>query len=234
MAKFTYTAAAGAYGALMVLDDSTLALVPGTVSATGFTMKDASGASVTVTGTGLTYGVSGLTGGTVTSLVLKNSAGADQLDVTKLKLDASILYHMAVVSGWDSDAVVALMTGKSDVIKGSALGDNLIGGAKGDHIYGGGGADHIFAMAGDDTISGGGGADVFFFNKTGDGHDVITDFTDAGTAADDRIAISKAAYASMVVTEDATGVLLTFSGSSSVHVDGWHAALVGIDDFLLS
>jgi len=58
-----------------------------------------------------------------------------------------------------------------------AAGATVVGNASANWIIGGSGADIIEGGGGLDLLTGGGGADVFVFHHTGDGVDVITDFT---------------------------------------------------------
>ena len=81
-----------------------------------------------------------------------------------------------------------------DSIKGGSGNDTLTGGSKADTIYGGNandklygaaGNDKLYGDAGNDTLTGGAGADTltggdgkdFFVYASGDGKDVITDYT---------------------------------------------------------
>ena len=165
------------------------------------------------------------------TFTLPLTVGQPLIDVTRLGADAAVSYEKFLNGGLDR--LATYFTPGRDVVIGSDHADILRAGAGADRLRGGARADVIVGMAGNDTMQGDGGADRIFFKATGDGNNVSTDFHDANDQADDWIAISAAAQAAMVVTEDATGVLLTFSSTSSVHVDGWHAVDVGASDFLI-
>ena len=172
-----------------------------------------------------------ITGGVLDAVRVFGSVGQPLIDVTRLGADAAVSYEKFLNGGLDR--LATYFTQGRDVVIGSDHADILRAGAGADRLRGGARADVIVGMAGNDTMQGDGGADRFFFKATGDGNNVSTDFHDANDQADDWIAISAAAQAAMVVTEDATGVLLTFSSTSSVHVDGWHEVDVGASDFLI-
>jgi Ca2+-binding RTX toxin-like protein len=62
-------------------------------------------------------------------------------------------------------------------LTGSGFSDTLIGDGNINVLNGGGGADILKGGAGGDTLIGGEGADQFLFAATGNGVDVITDFS---------------------------------------------------------
>ena len=64
----------------------------------------------------------------------------------------------------------------SDYLRGSAQADSLVGGKGNDSLYGYGGKDTLIGGAGSDTLTGGNGADVFVYTS-GDGNDVIVDYS---------------------------------------------------------
>ena len=64
----------------------------------------------------------------------------------------------------------------NDSILGNNGNDKLFGDAGNDKLLGGNGADTLTGGKGNDTLTGGAGADVFVY-ATGDGNDVITDYT---------------------------------------------------------
>ena len=74
---------------------------------------------------------------------------------------------------------------KSVNIVGNSVANSIFGGTRADSISGGAGNDSLVGGAGDDTLTGGAGKDVFVYGS-GDGNDVITDYT----AGQDKIKIS--------------------------------------------
>ena len=64
----------------------------------------------------------------------------------------------------------------NDTLSGSTGNDSLLGGAGNDKLLGDDGADTLSGGTGNDTLTGGAGNDVFFYTS-GDGNDVIVDFT---------------------------------------------------------
>ncbi len=85
---------------------------------------------------------------------------------------------------------------KADTIYGGAGADKIYGEAGADKLFGGAGNDTLYGGAGNDTLTGGDGKDFFVYGS-GDGNDIIADYT-AGT---DKIkissgSISKTAYVS--------------------------------------
>ena len=61
-------------------------------------------------------------------------------------------------------------------INGGASNDSINGGAGADKLFGDAGADTLVGGKGNDTLNGGNGKDVFIY-ASGDGNDVITDYT---------------------------------------------------------
>lgn len=215
-------------------DSATMALDLTTMTPTQFVFRDAFGAAVTFFGTGLTYGPTGPTGGLVRGVEEKTIAGDTAFSCSGLKLNsAAVAQAMALVTVDDGRAVFTLLTRGNDTVRGSDNEDYLFGGKGADRLLGGRGTDFLESGAGNDTLTGGAGADTFFFTTRGDGVNVITDFADSGRLSDDFLSISRAAYRDMTMAEDANGVLLVFSATSSAYVAGWTLAEVGRDDFLL-
>ena len=64
----------------------------------------------------------------------------------------------------------------NDTLRGGAGNDSLTGGAGNDKLFGDAGNDTLNGGKGNDTLTGGAGADVFIY-ASGDGNDVITDYT---------------------------------------------------------
>ena len=63
-----------------------------------------------------------------------------------------------------------------DQLYGNDGADILTGGSGGDQLYGNDGADRLIGGIGNNTLTGGAGNDIFSIN-TGDGRDLITDYT---------------------------------------------------------
>ena len=76
----------------------------------------------------------------------------------------------------DRQAYKAYGKGGNDTLIGNAENDSLYGGADNDVIKGEGADDLIEGGTGNDTLTGGDGADTFVYSS-GDGNDVITDYT---------------------------------------------------------
>jgi Ca2+-binding RTX toxin-like protein len=131
-----------------------------------------------VTGTGLTYTGTELTGGTITGIEYRN--GASTLwTVTGLSLNANGLDAASDVSieglvpfvapEFDGDDSLNGGNGR-DILEGFGGDDTLIGGNGNDEIYGGRGSDSINAQNGDDLILDDKGRDTL---NGWDGHDTI-------------------------------------------------------------
>ncbi|NBZ89085.1 calcium-binding protein [Stagnihabitans tardus] len=215
-------------------DSATMALDLTSLTPSQFVFRDAFGAAITFFGTGLTYGPTGPTGGLVRGFEEKTIAGDTAFSGSGFKLNAAALAEaMALVAVDDGRAIFAMLTRGNDTVRGSANEDYLVGGQGADRLFGAGGSDYLESGAGNDTMTGGAGSDWFFFKTRGDGVNVITDFIDTNRINDDFLHISRAAYRDMTTAEDANGVLLVFSASSSVYVAGWTLAEIGRDDFIL-
>lgn len=228
MARIKFAAAAGMFGAALSFDFGTA--FAESLSATAITLVDGTGARLVLEGSGLEIAPGPMIFGQVQGLQLFAPGGALQAKVGGIDYAAMDLVTMIETLEFE-DLYLALTKGRDHIVGGGAA-DLLVGGQKADVIDGNGGRDAIMGLWGDDTLTGGGGVDTFFFRTKGDGHDTITDFSNSTGFQEDRIAIERAAYLKMVVTEDAGGVLLTFSDTSSVYVEGWTAAEVGRNDFV--
>ncbi len=211
------------------IDAANLTLVPGSFSASGFALRDATGNSITFTGQRMTYDATGPVSGLMTGFAEANAQGETVDSATGLTLKVTaVLRALAKVPLDEGKAFFTLLTRGDDTINGSTGGDILAGGRGNDLLLGNAGDDDFLSGAGDDTLTGGEGSDVFVFQRNRDGANVITDFEDGV----DLIGMNIPGYKNMVITQEADGVLLTFSATSSVKVLGWDAANVGLDDFL--
>ncbi len=99
-----------------------------------------------------------------------------------------------------------------DTIYGGGGKDYIEGGAGADLINGGNGVDTIVGGKGKDTLTGGNGNDVFIY-ASGDGSDLITDYT----ADQDLISLSAGSVTSSIVNGD--DVILTV-GSGTITLEG--------------
>ena len=98
----------------------------------------------------------------------------------------------------------------NDTIYGGAGNDSIQGGAGADKLFGDAGADTLVGGKGNDTFTGGAGNDVFVY-ASGDGNDVITDYT----AGQDKIKITGAKISKASVS--GSDVILTV-GSGKITV----------------
>jgi Ca2+-binding RTX toxin-like protein len=204
------------------------ALTIDTANQTTFSMVDDEGGGFSFSGTGLAYDLSGVIGGTLTSLRIFSAADDTLQTVTGFSIDAMEFSDLFDTGG--IEAAAFRLFGDADLVIGSRVADDLFGYAGNDTIKGGQGNDYIGGSLGRDKLFGQAGADVFFF-VAGDGRDTIMDFTDEGLRSDDRIAITQRMYNQMDVVETAAGVTLDFGRKGSINVLNWHAADVDISDF---
>lgn len=73
-----------------------------------------------------------------------------------------------------------ILTGRDDNVTGNSASNRIDGGAGNDTIRAGGGADVIIGGSGNDDLTGGTGGDLFLFNGTDFGRDLITDYSKTG------------------------------------------------------
>ena len=156
----------------------------------------------------------------------------DDYEDTIKKIDASKVTSAIEIYGNDNDNTI---TGgsKADTIYGGTGKDVLNGGAGNDELYGddgndklngGNGNDTLTGGAGADTLTGGAGKDVFYYDS-GDGSDVITDYSD--TQGD----IIQLGVSAMSTTTSGSNVLLKI-GSGQINVKsgkGKAISVVGAD-----
>ena len=148
-----------------------------------------------------------LASGSVTSAALKNSdmtfkIGSGSITVKNGKgKDISIggaIYHDNLIydskktavtlgSAFSGSLKISDYNSKTKIINASAVTKavNIVGNSQANSIFGGAKADTISGGKGNDTLTGNGGNDVFVYGS-GDGKDVITDYT----AGQDKIKIS--------------------------------------------
>lgn len=111
---------------------------------------------------------------TIKSVLINGGAGNDS--ITAYSDDVTIK------GGAGKDYIESYSDG--GIVYGDAGNDTIIGGDFDDVIYGGAGKDSLSGGKGKDTLSGGAGADTFVY-KSGDGKDIITDYS-----AEDKIKIT--------------------------------------------
>ncbi|RJE82650.1 M10 family metallopeptidase C-terminal domain-containing protein [Paracoccus onubensis] len=127
-----------------------------------------------------------------------------------------------------------------DRLFGDSGNDAIFGGDGNDQLFGGAGADTLTGGGGRDTFTGGGGADMFLFS-TGDGHDVIRDFS--STDAEDInltqiIAINSFADLVNDHLRNVNGDAMIVYGTGSILLAGVNFGAVGFgraydaDDFI--
>ena len=212
-------------------DDASLAIDPTSASASGFTLRDGAGVSISFTGQRLAYGATGPVSGLITGFTETNALGETVANATGVTLKVTaFLTALAKAPQDEGKAVFNLLTRGDDTMNGSSGDDILTGGRGKDLLLGNAGDDVFHSGLGNDTLTGGEGADVFVFQRNRDGANVITDFEDGV----DLIGMNIPGYKNMVVVQEADGVLLTFSATTSVKVLGLNAADIGLDDFLFA
>ena len=112
-----------------------------------------------------------------------------------------------------------------DTLSGGSGNDKLYGGKGNDSLSGGDGKDTIVGGKGSDTLRGGAGADIFFY-ASGDGNDVIADFTES-----DKIHLTSG----LIKKVTKSGNDVTFKiGSGSIKVQnakGKEITIVDADNF---
>ena len=200
-------------------------LHPVGATATLATLIDGFGFGFRMTGTGLTYGPAGITGGTVTGVEVFALGGASIFAITGLSAAAAAVAMDLSAGNLD----IALLRGKDQVF-GSSHGDILAGGGGNDQLFGGGGRDILAGMDGQDRMKGGAGSDYFVF-KPNKGMDTIADFTDTGGGNDDLITVRRAMFAEIVLVQDGNDLLIEFGTSGVLRILNHTAAEMGTDDF---
>jgi len=118
------------------------------------------------------------------SATFGDTVSAEDYNSKVKKIDATAFSSGVNLTG-NSNANIIYGGSGSDIIYGgkgkdtiySGTGDDFIFGEIGnDKLFGDGGNDTLAGGAGNDTLTGGDGADVFFYSS-GDGNDIITDYT---------------------------------------------------------
>ena len=106
-----------------------------------------------------------------TTLVSGNSSSEDTIPSSE-EPDTTIL----TIDNYTSSPVIAAQNYITINAKSRTTAVNITGNTKANSIVGGYGADTLNGSSGNDTLTGGGGRNVFLY-ESGDGDDVITDYT---------------------------------------------------------
>lgn len=215
-----------------------ISLVSGTGSISGMAGNDRITASG---GQHLIYGNQGddVITGTAGSDTVFGGQGNDKVDFSK-SADAALIYgnhgddvligsqgadrmfggrdNDTASGGLGSDVIYGNLG--NDAVYGNLGNDVLFAGQGNDKVFGGQGADLLWGNKGDDTILGGLGADTFSF-RTGDGNDVIPDFS---AAQGDKIDLQGQGYS--FAGDGKGGTMLTLSGGGTIDLAGINAQSV--------
>ncbi len=175
--------------------------------------------------------------GKIGSITVKNgkNSAVTLMDSGKkaLTYQNSIIYNNATVA---KSTAITVMSGAANTITTSDYGSNVVsvdasgrtaglkftGNTKANKIIGGSGADTLDGGKGNDTLTGGAGEDIFVY-ATGEGNDVITDYT----SGEDYIKISSGTVSTYTL-KGSDLVLKVDSGSIKVK-NGKTAAVAVID-----
>ena len=170
-----------------------------------------------------------------TSATLADTYSEDSFDTadcadfadTLITLKASAVKHSLEIFG-NKNANIINGTGEDDLIDGKAGGDTISGGkgndtlmgsAGNDSLNGGAGNDELWGGKGDDTLYGGAGSDVFIY-QSGDGKDIISDYTSV-----DKVMVLSGKVESPFVDTDGNvtfqigGGQLTFPNSANKYIE---------------
>ena len=173
--------------------------------------------------------------------VVTDYATNDKIKITSGSISKASLSGSAVVLTVGSDSIklknaanklistVNTSNKTTGLILGSTGGKSLNGGSNADSIVAGSGADTLKGGKGADTLTGGGGKDVFVY-ASGDGNDVITDYT-----ASDKIKITGGTYSTVtsgndikikvgsgsILLKNAKGRTLNINSSNSNFEERW-------------
>ena len=203
------------------------------------------------------YGNDTLAGGAGDD-VLEGGPGTDQLEggdgddaAFYLWSDAGIRVNLGAGTAAGGDAVGDSINGVEhligsmhrDVLTGDD-GDNRMWGENGDdQLSGLGGDDWLIGGTGNDVLLGGRGHDTFVFGAESSGQDVIRDFADDRSSADEQdvIGLSGFLYSELVMTASGNDVVVTGSSAAgSIHITienylvDHEMSDLGPEDFLLS
>lgn len=174
-----------------------------TSSATGFSISDSSGNSVTVVGTGMTYATNGDWNGGVANSVTISKSGQVVLAATGLSIDAN---STAYDTGYGGEAPgiqaeVAYWLRGNDTITASAGNQYIKGFGGNDVIQGGAGSDTIDGGTGTDTAVYAGNRSSYQVTKTANGY-TVTGGSDGG---DTLLNVERIKFADKTIAFDTSG-----------------------------
>ena len=120
-----------------------------------------------------------------------------------------------------------------DYLFGNAGNDTLEGGAGNDTIDAGAGNDTIEGGVGDDYLKGNTGEDTFVY-ASGDGNDVITDFTDGEDTIDLAAITGITSFSDLTITQDGDDAVIDLSahGGGKIQLEDVSTADLDADDFI--
>ena len=144
---------------------------------------------------------------TILETYLNDNFNADDYKSSLKTIDAAQVPHGLRITG----------NKLANKITGSEEDDYIDGGASKDTIIGGDGNDTIIGGKGNDSLKGGAGADVFVY-ASGDGNDIITDYS-----SEDKISISSGKVSSKKTSGN--NVIFTV-GSGKISVKGGKSKLI--------
>lgn len=124
----------------------------------------------------------------------------------------------ALYGGAGSDTIYGnagndLLFGGTGIFDPTDSADLIYGGLGADTVYGNGGNDSIIGSTGNDVMYGGAGDDHYIFGS-GEGSDVVAQFTGAGSASGDVIAIYSGVNS--ITTTAGILALISYSGGNAV------------------
>ena len=121
----------------------------------------------------------------------------------------------------------------NDALRGGRGRDDLRGGSGDDNLFGGNGRDLLKGGLGADTMTGGRGRDTFIVNPD-DGTETITDFEDGFDVIDlSAFHRFEGVAAVMNAIDVAGGVKMTLPGGTTITLQGFSLAQLGLDDVML-
>ncbi|MDO9206857.1 MAG: calcium-binding protein, partial [Sulfuricurvum sp.] len=118
------------------------------------------------------------------------------------------------------DTIVDL--GGNNIIDGNSGNDTLQSGDGNDTLIGGIGDDTLYAGKGDDQVDGSVGSDTYIYNF-GDGHDVISDYTQDSNDIDQIIFGQEITVNNLNLTRTASDLIITIDNDNSIVVQNWYA-----------
>ena len=181
------------------------------------------GATITVSGTGISYQpASGFSGTETFTYTINDNAGGIASAQVSITVTPVTTPPGTGISG-DEGSNTLTGTDAAEVMNGFAGNDTLNGGAGNDTIIGG---------LGNDILTGGAGADRFVFGTGfGYGFDHITDFTTGSDVIEIASGFNTLAQIKAAMTDFDGYVLLLLGNSNSVRIDNMQTANAVFGDF---